>query len=191
MKLPQTAGQHPAQRLITPRLVKGFCESSQRKVTDKRDVWSELSQPAPNVHANINIDRIFEVHVNCLAAEKPRDSQGSFDAALYSLNGFEECWLSPLDKSPFFSKKSCDNEACAFTRTAVLQTCWCSLVQSSCGRDEIQIPLFNALKCKVIYGKAISLDTFKGSLQKGGSSKDLCICLKTCLVTPWQMMLCK
>lgn len=55
----QFPGEHPAWHLITLSLVRGFCDSSQRKVIDERNVWSELRRPAPNVHAYINIDWIW------------------------------------------------------------------------------------------------------------------------------------
>lgn len=98
----QFPGEHPAWHLITPSLVRGFCESSQRKVIDERDVWSELHRPAPNVYAYINIDWIFEGHVNCSALEERGDSCSALDWVLWALNMFESvdfCHL--MNHSPF------------------------------------------------------------------------------------------
>ena len=37
----------------------------------------------------------------------------------------------------------------------------------------------------------LSRRILKGAVKKVGSGKDLCICLKTCLMSPWQTTLCK
>ena len=52
-----------------------------------------------------------------------------------------------------------------------------------------KVQLFKTCIWIMIHERGICLHTFWMCLQKVGSSKDLYICLKTCMMTPWQMML--